>query len=400
MSALRNRPAWIAGTVVGILLLGALAARFAEHLGGDGGAKRGAGKPVPVEVAPVRTGDLVLRRTFSGTIEAWSRFTVSPKVNGRIRRLLVDTADPVTRGQVVAELEDEEFRQSVAEAEARRAVARAQHAEAESRMEIARREFTRAETLLDRGVSSESALDSASAAHLAAEAARKVAAAAVQREEAALAAARIRLGYTVVTANWEQGDDSRVVAERFSDEGTTVAAGAPLYSIVDLDPVLAVIQVTERDYPRLAPGQPAVLHVDAFEGVALTGTVSRIAPVFRAASRQARVEVKVPNPDATLKPGMFARCTLSLVHVEGARSVPELAIARRSGQSGVFQVTADGASVRWVPVQPGIQEGDQVELVGATLDGRVVTLGQQLVEDGSAVRVASESGMGEAANTP
>jgi multidrug efflux pump subunit AcrA (membrane-fusion protein) len=118
-----------------------------------------------------------------------------------------------------------------------------------------------------------------------------------------------------------------------------------------------------------------------------TGAVARIAPIFRESSRQARVEVSLPNPDHPLKPGMFARCTLELDRVDDAIIVPDLAITERDGQSGVFRVAGDGASVNWVPVETGLRDGDRVQLLHADLSGRVVTLGQQLVEDGSIIHI-------------
>lgn len=348
--------------------------------------------PVPVETASVKRGPLSLHRTFSGTIAPRSQSTVAPKVNGRIQKMLVDVSDQVERGQLVAQLEDAEFRQSVLEAEARQAVAEANRVEAASRLEIAQRELDRTQTLHKRGIASASVLDSVQAEYLTSQAAVKVAEANLKREQAALAAAQIRLGYTRIEADWEKGDDERTVAQRYADEGNTVAANTPLFSIVELDPVIAVIQVTEKDYPLINLGQEATLQSDAFPGRTFSGTVLRISPIFQETSRQARIEVKVPNPDHMLKPGMFTRCTLELRRVENAVSVPELAITRRNDQTGVFLVSEDGSTVRWVEIKPGIQDGNQVELIGADLTGRVVTLGQQLIQDGSAITIPEASG--------
>ena len=366
-----------------------LAARLFYEEGGDR-PHRGDKLLAPVEVAVVQRGTLSLHRTFSGTIEPQAQFTVAAKIGGRIQRLLVDVSDPVTRGQTVAHLEDAEFSQAVIEADARLAVAKANHVAANSRLEIAQREVDRTKALHTGGIASDSDLDVTQAEFLASHAAVKVAEAHIKREQAALTGAEIRLGYTQVAADWEQGDDERVVAERYANEGNTVAANTALFSIVELDPVLAVIQITEKDYPRLVIGQQARLQTDAFPGHEFLATISRIAPIFRASSRQARVELNVPNPDHLLKPGMFARCVLELERVENAASVPELAITRRDNKIGVFLVNDDGTSVKWVEVEPGIRDGSQVQLVGSQITGRVVTIGQQLIKDGSAIRVSQD----------
>jgi RND family efflux transporter MFP subunit len=377
-------PALVAAAVF-ILLAGAFLAGRLFLSDGSGGGRGEKNLPVPVEAVAVREGPLSLQRTFSGTLDPLARLTVAPKISGRIESLHVDVSDRVARGQTVASLEADEFSQEVAEAVARQAVAEANLVEAENRLVIARRELDRTTTLHERGIASDSVLDSVQAEFLAGQAAVSVARANLEREKAALAGARIRLGYTRIEAEWEQGDDDRTVAERFADEGDTVAANTPLYSIVELDPVIAVIQVTEKDYPRIGMGQQAVLRSDAFPDREFAGTVTRIAPVFSESSRQARVELTVPNPDYRLKPGMFVRCTLELARVEQAVSVPEMAIIRRNDRTGVFLVNGEGTAVKWVEVEPGIREGDQVQLVSPELSGRVVTLGQQLIEDGSAI---------------
>jgi hypothetical protein len=84
---------------------------------------------------------------------------------------------------------------------------------------------------------------------------------------------------------------------------------------------------------------------------------------------------------------MFSRCTLELDRVEYVLSVPEMAITSRNNQTGVFLVTDDNASVQWIEVEPGLKDGNRVQLIGADISGRVVTLGQQFIKEGSVVRI-------------
>jgi RND family efflux transporter MFP subunit len=116
-----------------------------------------------------------------------------------------------------------------------------------------------------------------------------------------------------------------VVAERFVEEGDTVSANSPLLSVVELDPLQAVIHATERDYGRLTRGQDALLSTDAWPGEIFPARIERVAPVFQENTRQARVELRVENADHRLKPGMFIRATVvleraadALVGYEGA----------------------------------------------------------------------------------
>jgi RND family efflux transporter MFP subunit len=361
-----------------------------RELGGAPASPSGAAAAVPVEVAAIERGPIELRRTFTGALEAHAEFVVAPKISGRIEQLNVDLADTVARGQLVAKLDDDEYVQAVTQAQADLAVARANLAEAESLLKIAERELERVDKLRQRGVSSESQRDVAKADQLAKQAHVEVSKAQVTRAQAALETARIRLGYTEVTADWRGGGERRVVAERYVDEGETVAANAPLLRIVELDPITAVLFVTERDYALLQPNQSATLKADSYPEASFRGRILRIAPVFRESTRQARVEIRVDNPQLYLKPGMFARATVVLRRVPETTIVPEQALATREGRSGVFVVDARSRSVAWREVEVGIRQDSRVQVAGDGLVGQVVTLGQQLLDDGSAVSVAAD----------
>ena len=190
-----------------------------------GGADRARARPpAPVAVAPIERGPIDLTRTYSGALEAPARLVLSPKVTGRLVRLTVDIGDPVTRGQVVAELEDDELRQLAAEAQAELAVAAARATDAQGAAALAGRQLERLKTLRGRGVVSAAQLDAAEAEAQARAAAAAVTAAEVTRARAALDAARIRLGYTKLVARWGQGDEVRVVGERFAEEGAMLTA--------------------------------------------------------------------------------------------------------------------------------------------------------------------------------
>ena len=346
-----------------------------------------ASRPVPVEVAQIQRGPIALQRTFSGELEALAEFVVAPKVSGRVERVIVNIADTVKRGQVVAELDNDEYVQAVAQAQADLEVARAKLSEARSALEIASREFKRTESLLKRGIASDSEFDAARQDRLAKQAQLKVAAAQITKAESSLETANIRLGYTKVTAGWTGGDELRVVAERYVDEGQTVAANAPLLLIVELHPIVGVVYVTERDYARLQPEQFVSLETEAFPDEQFPGRIVRIAPVFRKSTRQARIEMTIDNPQHRLKPGMFIRATVVLAQVPEATIVPEQALTIRDDRSGVFIVSDDGQSVVWREVKVGIREGNHVQVEGRGLSGQVVTLGQQLVKNGSAITI-------------
>ena len=377
------------GIIALVLALGTLGGLIALRLSGSmTGASRSEGaQPAAVEVAPVERGTIELRRTFTGTLEARGRFVVAANVGGRVDRLLVDLADPVRQGQVIAELDDAEQTESVAEASAELAVMRANLADATSALKIAERELQRVESLSERGLVPDSEVDTVKSRHLARRTGLKVAEAELNQAEAAYRRARVRSGYTKVIANWSGDGEARVVAERHVAEGDTVAPNDPLITVVDLDPLIAVVYVTERDYGQLHVDQTATLTTEAYPTKRFPGVIRRIAPVFRQSSRQARMELEIANPDGLLKPGMFVRAELLLDRAEGATVVPLAAIANRDGKTGLFVVDASGSHVAWHPVDVGIQQEERVQVLGNGIEGRVVTLGQQLIDDGAAITI-------------
>ena len=393
--------------IIAVLLLGA-AVGFGWMVSGRIQDQKNNGRPgrsrppAPVEVARIQQGPIEMRRSFSGALEALAEFVVAPKVSGRVEQLFVNLADTVKRGQVVAELDNAEYIQAVAQARADLVVAKANLTLAKSALEIAEREFERTNKLLKRGIASDSEFDAARADRLAKQAQLEVATAQVTKAESSLETANIRLGYTKVTAGWNGGGEQRVVAERYLDEGQTVAANAPLLSIVELDPIIGVVFVAERDYARLNAGQSVALTTDAYPGEEFEGRIVRIAPVFRRATRQARVEMSIKNPKHRLKPGMFIRATVVLESVADTTIIPEQALTNRGDKTGIFLVNEEGSTVSWREVDLGIRDGNRVQIKDEGLSGRVVTLGQQLINDGSAITVAegpAETGTGGEALT-
>lgn len=381
-----GRPKIIIGGFVFLAILVAGYFIFSNRNAASG--SREEGRIAGVEVGPVVIRSLDRQRTFSGALEARAQFVVAPNVGGRIERLDVDLGDTVERGRVVAYLDDAEFAQAVKQAEAEWAVAKANLVQAESAFEISKRENQRFLSLRESGITSDAQFDIAQADLLGKEAQVEVAKAQVDRADAMLESARIRFGYTKVVANWSDGSDRRVVAERFVDEGNTVSANDPLFLIVELDPIIAVISVTERDYGQLKPGLQAHFQTDAFPSETFIGRIEKIAPVFRESSRQARIELSLANPEGRLKPGMFIRATITLEHVDEAVAVPEAALTRRGDVDGVFHVNEAGTGVTWLPVETGIRASGWVQILDETVSGRVVTLGQHLIDESSTIRIA------------
>ncbi len=344
-------------------------------------------RPIPVETAPVRRATVRDKAGFSGTLTPRAEFTVAPRISGRLQALSVDIGDIVTNGQLISVLDDEEYARQLEQAHAERDVAQATLAESISAYEIATRDLNRFLSLHEQGVVSDTELDAAQSKYDAAAARRNVAEAQRGQREAALAAARVRLAYTRIHAGWEDKAPTRVVGERHVHEGAMLSAGQAIVSILDIHQLTAVLHVVERDYPRIAVGQTAHVIADARPGETVTGTVTRVAPRIDERSRQARVEIVLDNHEQKLRPGMFVRAEIVFAVTEDACVVPAEAVTRRAGQTGVFVVDPDTATAVFVPVTIGVSDREVIQILDPSLSGRVITLGQHLLDDGSAVRL-------------
>ncbi|MGA0334293.1 MAG: efflux RND transporter periplasmic adaptor subunit [Kiritimatiellia bacterium] len=344
-------------------------------------------RPVPVEVADILRGPIEEKRVFTGSLEASAVLTLSSKVSGRVAKVHADLSDPVQRDQILVELEPQQFEQDLARALAELAVAQAQMTEARNRLDISKRERERMQQLRERGISSVAAEDAAESEFLIRSAAMAVAEAQLNAARAEVNSAELHLEETRIRARWFEGDDDRVLAARSVEEGDTVSPGEPLLRILEIQPLRAVIFVPEKDYGRLSVGQSVLLRTDAWPNREFPARISRISPVFREESRQARVEISTGNPDQDLKPGMFVRAQIVLDHLDDAVQVPEAALTRRGNVDGVFLVDPDTREAHWQVVTPGIRDGARVQIVHPEIEGRVVTLGQQLIDEGSTLLI-------------
>jgi multidrug efflux pump subunit AcrA (membrane-fusion protein) len=155
------------------------------------GARRAA--PVAVEVADVSRATLSDSAAFSGVLESRSRLVITSKVAGRLERIPVRVGDTIRRGDLLAELDDEEYRQQLEQARAEGEVARANVETARIGVEAAARELERVQALQGKQIASASELDGAETQAKRAEVALTVAEAQLRQKEVAFATAELRV---------------------------------------------------------------------------------------------------------------------------------------------------------------------------------------------------------------
>ncbi|NQT11048.1 MAG: efflux RND transporter periplasmic adaptor subunit [Desulfobacteraceae bacterium] len=347
--------------------------------------------PVAVEVVLIKKASIRQVGSFTGSLYPFSEFILAPKIAGRLEKILVHIGDTVKGGQLVAILDDDEYRQQVSQATAEMEVAQANLQERKSTIENAKREYERTVALRKKKIISESQIDAAESEFKTQQAKLEVAVAQLSQKKAALKIANIRLSYAQIQVTENNTAGYRVVGERFVDEGAMLAPNTSIVSILDIGKLIAAIHVIERDYPKIQLGLEAIISTDAFPGHTFNGKVIRIAPLLKEKSRQARVEIEIPNAQKLLKPGMFVRVHIQFDEHKNATVVPVAALVKRNGTQGVFLADLKEQKARFVPVTVGIVSGLQAEVLNPPITGSVVTLGHHLLEDGSLIILPGKS---------
>ena len=264
------------------------------------GGRGAANVVVAIETGNAKTGEMLDEGIFSGSIEPESKFQVAPKTSGRIKKINFDIGDTINKGDVVAELDDEELVLAVEQAESALEIAKANYNESGELLEISKREYARVQTMRKQKVSSEVEVENASADYKTRQAKHLVNKSQLRQSETSLAQAKLKLDYTKVDASWTVGANTRFVAERFLNEGAMVTANTPIISVIDIATLTAVIDVVERDYFKIYKDMDALIIPTAIPGKTCKAKVSRIAPMLDEVSRQARIELVKEDGDGSI----------------------------------------------------------------------------------------------------
>lgn len=392
-------PALAVALLVAGTLFGCPGGGAKERDQGPRSSKREA-PPITVALAPVERRTLAEVLELTGTLEAGRQVAIAPRVAGTLVAVDVGLGDAVRRGQVIARLDDRESAASLAGAAAGLAAARAalsarevdaRHLDLQARRD---RELFKGDLIARQDVE-------ASQARLAgARAQGRQAQAEVARQQAAWREASEAGSRTQILAPM-----SGVIGVRHLDPGAVVSQATPIVTLIGQGSPKIMVQIPEAAIPRLRSGMPATVRVEAWPDRVFVARVVRVAPVIDPATRTGPVELLAADPKGLLRPGMFARVTLTTgVHSQAA-SVPLGALARLDGHPGVFVFTAnqvkaeerrgesrppDGLA-QFVPIRTGIVTERYAELLeGPPPGARVMTLGSHLLKDGAAVQLAEE----------
>jgi RND family efflux transporter MFP subunit len=340
----------------------------------------------------------------TGTLAAEQEITLGLKVAGRVSELPVDLGTVVQKGDVIARLDTTDFTLRVRQSEAALQQARvrlglppigtsedvnieqtAPVRAARAQMDSTRARLDRALQLAENGLMAKADVDAVSGAYKVAEAEyadsldeAKNRQGLLAQRRSELEIARQQLADAVLYA-----PIGGAVRQRNANIGEYLAAGAPVVTLVQMNPLRLKTEVPERDALQIRNGMMVRVSVEGAAGKH-QGRVVRLSPTIDEASRTLLVETEVSNASNVLRPGAFARAEIIVSSSQRGLLVPTASIATFAGIDRVF-VVQDGQvsekrirtgrrSEAGVEVLEGINAGDVVVIEPGNLtDGEKVT---------------------------
>ncbi len=287
--------------------------------GGPGGGGEGDDAPqsvsdprVLVEVAQAETGSVADYLLTTGNLESEAQADITPETTGTVTKILVEEGDQVRAGQLLAVIDNPSLdasltRTELENASAQRALAETRNLHAQGA--ISNRELREAEKL-------------------------------AQTAEITFSEARESQDFRRITS-----PISGTVSARNVRLGEMASAGVPAFQVVDLDTLRVVVNLPEKDLPRVRTGQSVVLSGAYETENTAKGSIQRISPVVDVVSGTVRVVVAVDPDQSVLRPGQFVKVRVEVDRHDDVRTIPQEAL-----------VYVDGEPVAWKLVDKLLEE--------------------------------------------
>ncbi|MBU0509668.1 efflux RND transporter periplasmic adaptor subunit [bacterium] len=307
---------------------------------------------IPVQVEAIQPGTIARTLRFSGTIEGEEQSVIVSRLLETVVDVPVRVGQRVSRGQVVARLDN--------------ANPQASYRQARSTLDNAVLELQRMKNLFEQGAVSKQSLDHAQLQHD------------IAQSNFAASAELIELRSPV------EGEVVRIHLKA----GDVASPGEPIVTVATSRRVRVKFYASASERVSLTSGQEAQIHTGLADAAWITGTVEKAEDAADPKTRLFEVTVGSDNPGGILKPGILTTVDVVIQRSDSALSIHrEALVGEPNGQGRVFIVGADGrAALRTLTL--GIRGSERVEvLAGLAVGDRVVTFGQNRLGDGNLVKI-------------
>lgn len=284
---------------------------------------------------------------LTATVQPDAKNSIAPATPGRIRHILVEVGQHVSKGQKLVQMDV------------------ANLSNQENQIENVKRTYKRTQELFNVGGASQQELDNA------------------------------KLQLDIAQTNLKNMSEntflispiSGVITERNYDNGDMYSAQKPVLVVMNINPVKVAVNVSESYYSQIRTGMPIDIKFDIFQGTKFQGKVSLIYPTIDQNTRTFPVEIKLNNSNNKVRPGMFARVTFEFGKAKRI-VVSDQAIIKQSGSGARFVYIYNNGKVKYKQVEIGRRTDDQYEIISGIMPGeQVVTAGQSRLVDGADAKV-------------
>lgn len=310
---------------------------------------------IPVRVTKLEKQNIAKTLDYTASLEADEQVFYAPASTGRIEKINVEVGDRIKKGQLLVKMD------------------RTQLHQAQVQLKNLETEYGRAKLLNETQSISKQAYD-----------------AAVTQYEVAKSNVEFLEENTQMLAPF-----NGVVTGKFFENGelyTGAAAGGAskpsIISIERINPLKALVNISEQYFPMLKNGTEVELKSAIYPDRIYKGKVSIVYPTIDKNSRTFTVEVKIPNDDETLRPGMFGTINFFIGETNTV-VVPSIAVLKLQGANNRYVFVNDNGKAKRVDVTIGNRFNDQVEIISDQIQEgtELIVTGQARVVDGSPISV-------------
>ncbi len=336
--------------------------------------------PLPVSIVRTASSNVALKGEWVGTLDGYVNAQIQPQVSGYLVRQLYREGSPVSKGQVLFQIDPRPFQAALEQAQGQVGQAQGQLGQAQAQEGLTQINVGRDAPLAQQRAIAQSQLDNDKQQALQAGAGVRTAQASIAAAQAQVATAKLNLGFTQVRSLI-----SGVAGQATVQVGNLVSPQSVLTSVSQLDPIKVYFSISDTEYlaltRRAASGHGDLLHSSANLPLQLTLANGEVYPraghivfVDRQINQQTgaiRIAASFPNPGNVLRPGQFGRIGAQTEVLQNALLVPQAAVTELQGIEQVYTVGADnkvhvvnvtlGPQVgpNWV-IKSGLQPGTQV----------------------------------------
>lgn len=304
---------------------------------GKSGKKQQLEEEIPnVRVQQVKMQDVEQTGQFTATVQPEVKNNISPSTPGRIRKIMVEVGTSVSKGQKLVQMDA------------------ANLSNLEIQVENYQRMYNRVAELFSVGGASQQELDNA---------------------KLQLDIAKTNL-QNLSENTYLLSPTAGVVTARNYDNGDIFNGQIPILTVMQINPVKLLINVSESNYAQVKIGMPATIKFDIFEGETFQGKISLIYPTIDERTRSFQVEIKMNNANYKIRPGMFARVEINFGSAQRI-IVPDMAVIKQSGSGEYFVYVYKDGSVIYQRVELGKRLGKEYEIISGLNDGDLVVVSSQ-----------------------